>query len=88
MQNTGSEKPIRIDENNREMIIKLPNTTIEMMSILGTATLTMLETIKEQVGQNIAEGCAFAVCRLILDEYEGAYETLFQDRAVSSPDLN
>lgn len=76
MLNTDS---ITIDNKTRELIIKIPDTNIELLSILITVTRSVLDEIKEKTNTTLYDTCVYANCKMILENSEGAYEQIVRE---------
>ena len=76
MRNTDS---VTIDNKTRELIIKIPDTYVELLSILTTVTMSVLDEIKEKTNTNFYDACVYANCKMILENSEGAYEQIVRE---------
>ena len=76
MQNTGS---VTIDNKTRELIIKIPDTYVELLSILTTVTMSVLDEIKEKKNTHLYDACVYSNCKMILENSEGAYEQIVRE---------
>ena len=76
MRNTDS---VTIDNKTRELIIKIPDTYVQLSSILTTVTMSVLDEIKEKANTNLYDACVYANCKMILENSEGAYEQIVRE---------
>lgn len=80
MQNTDL---VTINEETKEMIIKLTDS----LSLLTSILLANLETLAEHSDRIIANACAFAIVKSICEEYD-VYDDLQKYRNVRSDSTN
>ena len=76
MRNTDS---VTIDNKTRELIIKIPDTYVQLSSILTTATMSVLDEIREKTNTNLYDACVYSTCKMILENSEGAYEQIVRE---------
>lgn len=84
MQNTDL---VTINEETKEMIIKLTDSPIEFLSLLTSILLANLDTLAEHSDRIIAKAYAFATAKSICDEYD-VYDDLQKYRNVRSDSTN